>query len=144
KAYLHTKQNHITSRFDTTEAIGLSFEYEVLHNKVSFTHGINLYNQEQVNIFNSHDVISSEDNLQKEPGNYNATVWIPGHLLTEGIYSIGVAIFSPNPADVFIHEQNVVNFEVFTDFSKPNARGHYAEEFPGVIRPFLEWKSKKY
>nr|HQV07275.1 ABC transporter ATP-binding protein [Chitinophagaceae bacterium] len=46
KTFLHTKENKITSRFDTTERIGLSFEYEVLHHQASFTHGINLYNQE--------------------------------------------------------------------------------------------------
>ncbi|MCB0715752.1 MAG: ATP-binding cassette domain-containing protein [Chitinophagaceae bacterium] len=141
KTFLHTKENKITSRFDTTERIGLSFEFEVLHHQASFTHGINLYNQEAVNIFNSHDVITAKENLQKEPGQYKATVWIPGNLLPEGIFTIGIALFSANPVDVMIHEQNVVNFEVFTDFSKSNARGRYAEDFPGIIRPLLDWET---
>ena len=79
--------------------------------------------------------------MQKEPGQYKATVWIPGNLLPEGIFTIGIALFSANPVDVMIHEQNVVNFEVFTDFSKSNARGRYAEDFPGIIRPLLDWET---
>jgi hypothetical protein len=28
---------------------------------------------------------------------------------------------------------------MFTDFSKLSARGNYADDFPGVVRPLLNW-----
>lgn len=142
KTYLHDDTASNRSRFDTTEKVGISMEYEVLKEEVFFTHGINVFNQENVNIFNSHDV-SSNGNQKRKKGSYKSTVWIPGNLLPEGIFSISVAIFLPNPVDILIHEHAVLSFETYTDFSKLSARGNYADEFPGVIRPLLQWDVTK-
>jgi lipopolysaccharide transport system ATP-binding protein len=139
KTYLHDDGGLIRSRFDTTEKIGISMEYEVKKDEVSFTHGINVFNQENVNIFNSHDVTSSPGNQKRKKGRYISTAWIPGNLLPEGIFSISVAIFLPNPVDVLIHQHTIVSFETYTDFTKLSARGNYADEFPGIIRPLLQW-----
>lgn len=139
KAWLHNEKNQLTERFDTTEDIGISAEYEVLKDNTLFTHGINLFNQENVNIFNSHDVLFPGLTQKRSKGIYKSTVWIPGNLLPDGIFSVSYALFIPNPIDVYIHEHNIVSFEIFTDFSKPSPRGNYAEDFPGVIRPFLKW-----
>jgi lipopolysaccharide transport system ATP-binding protein len=139
KTYLHDDSVLIRSRFDTTEKIGISMEYEVKKDEVSFTHGINVFNQENVNIFNSHDVTLPNGNQKRKKGSYKSTVWIPGNLLPEGIFSISVAIFLPNPVDILIHQRNVLSFETYTDFSKLSARGNYADDFPGVIRPLLQW-----
>ena len=143
KAFLHNQINIIATRFDTTDTIGLTFEYEVLNGSTQFTHGINLYNQEDQHIFSSHDVTSDISNLKKEKGNYKATAWIPGNLLPEGIYHLSVALFNPNPVDIFLHEEKILSFEIYTDFGKLNARGNYADHFPGIIRPLINWEAKK-
>lgn len=140
KVWVHNTKNEVLARFDTTEDIGISAEYEIFNENVAFTHGINVYNQENINIFNSHDVACAQRVKQKHAGVYQSTVWIPGNLLPEGIFSISYALFNPNPIDVFVHEHNIVSFEIFTDFSKPSARGNYADEFPGIVRPMLKWK----
>ncbi|MEP6700317.1 MAG: polysaccharide ABC transporter ATP-binding protein, partial [Bacteroidota bacterium] len=106
KAYLHNQNYAVLSRFDTTEKIGITLLYEVLKDNTIFTHGINLYNQENTNIFNSHDVTSALSN-KKTKGKYKATAWIPGNLLPEGIFTISVALFLPNPIDILIHEHEV-------------------------------------
>lgn len=140
KAWLHDGNGLTRSRYDTTEKLGISMDYEVMKDDIAFTHGINVFNQEQVNIFNSHDVTTGKEDRRKKKGRYTATVWIPGNLLPEGIFSISVAIFLPNPLDVLIHEQNKLSFEMYTDFSKLSARGNYADDFPGVVRPLLNWE----
>ena len=140
KVWVHNTKNDVLARFDTTEDIGLSAEYEVLKGDISFTHGINVHNQENVNIFNSHDVAFAQITNRKTKGVYQSTVWIPGNLLPEGIFSISYALFHPNPLDVLIHEHNIVSFEIFTDFNKSTARGNYADEFPGIVRPLLKWE----
>lgn len=140
KVWVHNTKNEVLARFDTTEDIGISAEYEIFNENAAFTHGINVYNQENINIFNSHDVVCAQRINQKQAGVYQSTVWIPGNLLPEGIFSISYALFNPNPIDVFVHEYNIVSFEIFTDFSKPSARGNYADEFPGIVRPMLKWK----
>jgi len=143
RAYLHNESGSVLSRFDTTEKIGVTLEYKVLRDDALFTHGINLYNQENTNIFNSHDVTSALRLEKRSIGNYKATAWIPGNLLPEGIFSISVALFLPNPVDIMVHEQDALSFEIFTDFSKLSARGNYADDFPGVIRPLIPWEAIK-
>jgi lipopolysaccharide transport system ATP-binding protein len=140
KTWLHDENGLTRSRFDTTEKVGISMDYEVIKDEAVFTHGINIFNQEQVNVFNSHDLTSGNHDQRKKKGHYKATAWIPGNLLPEGIFSISVAIFLPNPLDILIHQQNKLSFEMFTDFSKLSARGNYADDFPGVVRPLLNWE----
>jgi lipopolysaccharide transport system ATP-binding protein len=142
KVWIHNSKYEPVERFDTTEDIGISAGYDVLKDNIAFTHGINLYNQENAHIFSSHDVTSSRLTNKTTKGVYQSTVWIPGNLLPEGIFSISYALFSPNPVDVFIHEHNSVSFEIYTDFSKPSARGNYADDFPGLIRPLLKWNTE--
>lgn len=137
---IHDETGETLSQFDTTQKAGVSAEYEVLQDGLSFTHGLNLYNQEGINVFNSHDVRNAVSNEYKKPGKYKVTVWIPGNLLPEGLFDIGFALFRPNPLDIFIHEQQVLSFEIFTDFNKLTARGNYAEGFPGIVRPLLDWE----
>ncbi|HEX7903832.1 MAG TPA: ABC transporter ATP-binding protein [Chitinophagaceae bacterium] len=139
KAYLHNENYSILSRFYTTEKIGVTLEYEVLKDEAVFTHGINLFNQENVNIFNSHDVTSLLKDQKRKKGSYKATGWIPGNLLPEGIFMISVALFATHPIDILIHEHEVLSFEIFTDFSKPSARGNYTDKFPGLVRPLIHW-----
>lgn len=142
KVWLHKKDKEKASQFDTTEPVYISAEYEVLKEDIQFTHGINVFNQHNVNIFSSHDVQTIWKYEKRKKGSYRSTVIIPGNLLPEGIFSISFALFFPNPLDVFIHQHNVVSFEIFTDFNKLTARGNYIDEFPGIIRPLLEWTSE--
>lgn len=143
KSYLHNGNGAINSRFDTTENIGITLEYEVMKDDTVFTHGINVYNQENVNIFNSHDVTSALRTEKRKKGTYKATAWIPGHLLPEGLFTIGIALFLPNPVDILVHVQEALVLEVFTDFSKQSARGNYADDFPGIVRPLIQWDAIK-
>ncbi len=143
KAWLHGNSGVLTDRFDTTESIGVSIQYEVLEEGPVFTHGLNLFNQEHVMIFSSHDVISPLSLKKREKGLYEATAWIPGHLLTEGMYSVDTALFNPNPLDIFIHESDVLRFEIFTDYSKQTARGNYTADIPGIVRPLIRWEAQQ-
>lgn len=143
RAFLHNENGAVLSRFDTTDKVGITLEYEVVKDDTVFTHGINVFNQENTNIFNSHDVTSSVRLEKRKKGKYKATAWIPGNLLPEGIFSVSVALFLPNPVDVLIHEHEVLSFETYTDFSKLSARGNYADEFPGVVRPLIQWDAIK-
>ena len=143
RAYLHNETDLVGSLFDTTEKIGVTLEYEVLKDDAIFTHGINLFNQENTHIFSSHDVTSDLRTAKRKKGAYKATAWIPGNLLPEGIFSLSVALFIPNPLDILVQEHDALSFEIFTDFSKSSARGNYADNFPGLVRPLIQWDANK-
>jgi lipopolysaccharide transport system ATP-binding protein len=62
-------------------------------------------------------------------------------LLPEGLFSLDLALFLPNPLDVYLHEKQVLIFEIFTDLNKATARGEYANEFAGIVRPLIQWET---
>ncbi len=129
--------------FDITKDIGISFEYEVLKEGQIFTHGINVYNNDEINVFDSHDVNSSIKNQKRELGLYQATVWIPGNIISEGKLSINIALFKPSPLEIFLLAEKVLTINIIDEIRGDSARGDYALNFPGIIRPLLKWSAKK-
>lgn len=137
--------NHFRNKeeFDVTERIGISMCYEVVETGLTFTHSYNFYNEEGINIFNTHDTVSEFRNEPRQTGVYTATMWIEPNLLAEGLVMVGVAAIKIEPFTIIFHEQNTVSFTV-TDAMKGNsARGQYTLGFPGVVRPLCLWQTTK-
>lgn len=145
KAFVHYENGTIPNEgnFDITKKIGITFEYEVLKEGHIFTHGINVYNQEEANIFDSHDVNSNLRNQKRDLGIYIATVWLPGNIISEGKLSINIALFKASPLEIFLHEEKVLSFNIIDEIRGDSARGEYLHNFPGIVRPLLYWDAKK-
>lgn len=138
--YSHDKDYIVKSTFEVTEKIGITMEYEVLIEGIIFTHGLNVYNEGGLNIFNSHDVASPMRNAKRKKGKYKATVWIDENMFSEEIFSVGVALFSPNPFYLHIYEKNILAFKTTDSMIVLSSRGDYTgDDFGGVIRPLLKW-----
>jgi lipopolysaccharide transport system ATP-binding protein len=129
--------------FIITEKIGITIDYEIIKEGYSFIHGANFYNSEEINIFNSHDVTSENRYEKKEKGFYKATMWIPGNLLVEGLLSISIAFFKPNPFELFIYLEKVILINIIDEIKGDSARGFYTLDFPGFVRPLLNWETNK-
>jgi lipopolysaccharide transport system ATP-binding protein len=140
---IHDANGEESGRFNVTESIGVTMEYEVLEDGPVFTHSLNLYDDQGVNVFNSHDVVSPIRSEPRNRGTYTATVWIPGNLLAEGVFYAGVALLRPDPFLIHMHEPDAVSFTVIDPIDGKSARGNYLGGFPGVVRPLLEWETKK-
>jgi len=139
-AWVHNADQQIKPLYAVTEKIGISFEYEVLTDDSIFTHGINVNNGMGINIFNSHDVITARDLQKSKKGIYRATAWIPANLLPEEIFSVGLALFSPNPFVILEQKTDALVFRTYDDMQQLSARGNYlGEDFGGLLRPLLEW-----
>ena len=143
--FIHYEDNTTPAdgNFEITENIGITIKYSVLKEDHSFIHGANLYNNEDVNIFNSHDVTSAIRTEKRTPGLYEATMWIPGNLMSEGNFSISVALFIASPLEIFVHAEKIISFNVVDEMKGDSARGNYTHRFPGYVRPLLQWKAKK-
>ena len=142
RIFSHKENGKISNTFDITKKIGITVEYKVLESNHAFTHGINIFNEEGINVFNSHDIEGSKEK-EKMIGNYTSTVWIPGNLFAEGIFFIGIALLKQNPFFIHAHEQNILSFKVTDNMNGKSARGQHTGSFPGVIRPLLKWETKK-
>ncbi len=132
-----------TGMFEITRDLVLKARYEVKEPMGAFTHGLSLFNEEEVNLFNSHDVTSSLRNEERKPGMYTIEAVIPGNLLSEGKFSISLTLFKKTPFEIFAQAEKVIQFSVVDEMTGRSARGDYAQGWPGMVRPLLQWSSKK-
>lgn len=133
----------VTESFAADESIGLEMEYEVLVSGHVLWLGYNLHNQEGVNIFDTHSVNTKEYKEPHAPGLYKAVVKIPAHFLNTGMYFISCAAFNHLKQKIHFHIKDVLVFHVHDVFDRETARGMSPGDFPGMIRPLLDWKIEK-
>jgi lipopolysaccharide transport system ATP-binding protein len=141
EVFVHDENFRPNENFDITTTVGITMKYEVLNETKIFTHGMNLFNSQGINILNSHDVTSTIRHSKRKVGKYSSTMWIPANFLSDGLISVGVAIFNQEPFYLHFHELDVVVFTVFDKLDVQSARGNYLGEFPGIVRPILQWQT---
>jgi lipopolysaccharide transport system ATP-binding protein len=129
--------------FAADETIGIEMEYEVLQPGHVLWLGYNLHNEEGVNIFDTHSVNTLQYSEPHAPGKHKAVAWVPGHLLNTGMYFTSCAVFNHLRQVVHLHEKDILVFHVHDVFERQTARGMSPGEFPGIVRPLLEWKIEK-
>ena len=144
KACVHNADHKARDSFSVKEKIGVTMEYEILKDGYSFSQGINLNKEDGTIIFYSHDVATeSPKNILRKKGLYSSTVWLPENFLSDGLFSVGAIIFQPNPFEVYTSPFSMLFFRVIDGFGLDSSRGMYNGDFPGIIRPKLEWETKK-
>lgn len=125
------------------EKIGLEIEYSVYESMHILWHGFNIYNEFGINVFDTHSVTSEYYNEPHPIGKYRAIAWIPANLLSEGTYAIGAAIFNHIRHKIYAQVNNNISFTAIENPDTLTARGNSVENFPGIIRPLLNWETKK-
>ena len=125
------------------EIIGLEIEYNVLKSMNILWQGFNIYNESGINVFDTHSVTSKYYNEHHPTGIYKAVAFVPANLLAEGTYIISAAIFNHIRHKIYVHVNSAIAFTVIENPDSLTARGGSVENFPGVIRPLLNWETKK-
>ena len=91
----------------------------------------------------SYVFVSNADEISKlPPGIYQADCKVPGGLLNEGSYFVGVAITSYVDSGAFevdFFERNALMFNVVDPMDERSNRYGYAGPVPGILRPKLDW-----
>jgi lipopolysaccharide transport system ATP-binding protein len=126
---------------DITEPIGVKIQYKVLEAGHILWHGINFYNEDGINIFDSHSVTSKWYYTPHPLGEFETIAWVPPNLLNEGRVIISVAIFNHTKHVLHLHTKEVIVFDVcdYQRVDAESARGHSVGRFPGTVRPLLNW-----
>ena len=75
------------------------------------------------------------------PGDYAVTAWIPGNLMNEGSVIVEAAICSIDFPKLEHHAAvyQAISFEVLDPGEGDSARGAFAGQWRGVVRPLLDW-----
>jgi len=129
--------------YRSSEKVGIEMDYEVLKAGHVLWLGHNVHNQHGANIFDVHSVQTEWYNKPHPEGRYRAVAWIPPHLLNTGTYYISTAVFNHLKHVIHLHEREAVRFDVYDPVEELTAKGLSPGDFPGAVRPMLEWQIDK-
>jgi homopolymeric O-antigen transport system ATP-binding protein len=139
---VRTQDGRVTEEIDIREPVGIEMEFEVLQPGNVLVPNHHFFNDEGVCAFISVEHDETWHRRPRPTGSYVSTVWIPGNFLAEGSLSVGSAVSTFDPSMTHFYEADAVAFQVIDSLEGDSARGDYAGNIPGVVRPLLEWTTR--
>ena len=76
----------------------------------------------------------------RQPGVVRSTCTIPGNFLAEGRVVVTVFVATFDPVINHAEARDAVAFQVVDRSEGDAVRGTYGNEWPGVVRPLLDWR----
>jgi lipopolysaccharide transport system ATP-binding protein len=102
---------------------------------------LHFFNDEGVCLFINNDWNDRKWwNSSRRPGVVRAVCHIPGNFLAEGRVVVTAMVSTYNPTRVHAVEREAVSFVIVDRSEGDGVRGVFASEFPGVVRPMLDWQ----
>ena len=139
---VRTEDGETAESIDIRQPVGVDITYEVLTAGKVLVPNYHFYNEEGVCIFIS---VATDEEWRQKPrprGVYKSTAWVPGNYLAEGKITIGTAISTFQPFEVHFYERDAVAFTIVDAQTGDTARGDYAGQLPGIVRPLLRWETQ--
>lgn len=132
----------ISDEVDIRRPVAIEVQYLRLEGEPNVRASANLhfYNEDGVCLFIT-NAFNDREWWQRgpQPGLVRSTCRIPGNFLAEGQIFILAAVSSYNPTRIHASERDAVAFQVVDRSFGDGTRGEYVNEWPGVVRPMLEW-----
>jgi lipopolysaccharide transport system ATP-binding protein len=125
------------SVIDVREKLVLRVEYQVNKPGLKFrcTFG---FNTQGIYAFAA---MEPTEEVRAHQGRYFSSIIVPPHLLAEGEYIISISIFASSGAKVhYVSLRDAIAFQVYDSMTGLSARGDYAQNFAGVVRPLFQWE----
>ena len=128
---------------DIRKPVGLEMTFEVIQDGYALLPHFKLINDQDVLAFITVDVDPTWRKKKRPRGTYTTTAWIPGNLLAEGDFFIHAAMTTMKPQTILqFHEKEAVSFRVVDPMEGDSARGDWANELRGLVRPLLTWETE--
>jgi lipopolysaccharide transport system ATP-binding protein len=134
------QEGEVAPTVDVRRPIGIEIAFTVLRYGVPVFPKLKVLDRQGDLAFNALDT-SPRWNAPAEPGDYVATAWIPPNLLNEGLAGVAVAVCSASVLKLHHHTGTSapLSFHVHDPGEGDSARGSYAGQFRGAVRPLLDW-----
>ena len=139
---VRTVNDQITDVVDIRQPVKLEMEFEVLQPGHILMPNFNLFNENGVWVFNTLDHDPEWRGRPRPSGHYRSTAWIPGNFLAEGTFFVCAPMMLPNPCFPHFFERDVLVFQVVDSTDGDSARGDWAGDMGGVVRPLLKWSTQ--
>jgi lipopolysaccharide transport system ATP-binding protein len=131
-----------TATIDIRKPVGFEMTYEVMDDGYTLMPHFYLMNTDGVCVFPTFDISPEWRKKKRLKGRYTATAWVPGNFLAEGSFFVTAAMITMAPHTIcqFL-EREAVSFQVVDSMEGDSARGDWAKEVVGVVRPLLNWET---
>jgi lipopolysaccharide transport system ATP-binding protein len=138
------QDEEVVAAVDVRRPVGIEIGFTVLRPGKQVFPKIKLLDGQGDVAFNALDT-SSRWHEPAGPGDYLATAWIPSNLLNEGLMSVEVGVCGLGGAKLhhFAGKRDAVSFHVHDPGEGDSARGRFAGQLKGVVRPLLDWTSEE-
>jgi lipopolysaccharide transport system ATP-binding protein len=133
------EDGQLGDRVDIKKSFEIEMEYDVLKAGYILLPHYHLLNEEGILVFKALDVDPNWRKRSRPVGRFTSRAMIPGNLLQEGLYSVKAALITLDPMIIQFYEQDAVAFQVIDNNDGDSARGDYAGNIEGVVRPLLKW-----
>jgi lipopolysaccharide transport system ATP-binding protein len=128
--------------FESRQSIGIEIGYRVLKPIADLAAEFVVYDDSGNLLFTSANQYDDRLLALHKTGSYVAQCWIPGNLLSEGTFFIRISIVEVQvPVVMHVFEENILAYQVVDSMDGDSARGRIAHNYPGLIRPRLDWKT---
>jgi lipopolysaccharide transport system ATP-binding protein len=126
---------------DIRTPVGFEMTFEVIQDGHILLPHFKLVNDEGICIFITLDVDLKWRKKKRPKGTYIATAWVPGNFLAEGSFFINAALLTLEPEIAQFNEREVVSFQTIDRMEGDSARGDWAKNLKGAVRPLLTWET---
>ncbi|MDH3468478.1 MAG: ABC transporter ATP-binding protein, partial [Gammaproteobacteria bacterium] len=136
------KSGNSAPSIDIREPVGIEMVFDVLQPGHKLLPHYWIYNEEGAVVFSS---LNQDPNWYAKPysvGRYASTVWIPGNYLTSGTLLVTAALVTRDPDILQFDEPQIIGFCVRDNMGPGTARGDWAGDMPGAVRPLLKWTTE--
>jgi lipopolysaccharide transport system ATP-binding protein len=127
---------------DIRRPFSFEIDFEVLTDRYPVNPNLHFFNEEGACVFVTSDSSLRESQQVRPLGIHRATVTIPGNFMSEGMFSVDVAISTLDPVIVHVLERGLFSFRIHDPVEGDSVRGVYAGPMPGVVRPMLPWRTE--
>ncbi len=129
------------STFDIRKPILVEMVYKVLQNERVLMPSLQIFNDQGICVFTSHDLDEEWRYRKRLKGTYRSYAKIPANFLAEGNFFVAVSATTYEPLTEHFNEKDVAAFLVTDSLEGDSARGDYAGPMDGIIRPILNWET---
>ncbi|MGJ8670789.1 MAG: ABC transporter ATP-binding protein [Oceanococcus sp.] len=132
----------IAAPVSINKGISVVIDYTLYESNTKLTPSIHLADTSGTWVFSAIDLEKKWHNKTRPAGRYQTRVEIPANYLNEGTFTISVALATLEPLEQHCYARDCVGFTVYDPMLGDSARGEYQGEFPGIVRPILNWQTQ--
>ncbi len=134
--------SNVSEIIDIRNKVGIQMEFDVIETGYTMLPLFYINNEDGVTAFKTMDQDLEWRSKPRPLGRFVSTAWIPGNYLAEGSILITCALTTVNPNIPQFIERQTVAAQIVDPMEGDSARGDWAGEMEGVVRPKLNWETQ--